>query len=47
MDEDATTCLLAIEPTSEDPFAATDDPLAPLDTLLLTELAACLLPDGE
>ncbi len=47
MNEDATTCLLIIEPQADDPLAATDDPLAPLDTLLLTELAACLLPDGE
>jgi hypothetical protein len=47
MDDDLNTCLLTIEPVAEDPLAATDDPLAPLNTLLWTEIAACLLPDGE
>ena len=46
MDDDPVTCLLTSEPPAEDPLAATDDPLAPLSTLLGTE-AACLLPDGE
>ena len=46
MDEDATTCMLAIEPTSEDPFAGMGDPLPPLSTLIWAEVA-CLLPDGE
>ena len=47
MDDDATTCSMTIEPRAEDPLAATDDPLAPLNTLLWTEVSACLLPDGE
>jgi hypothetical protein len=47
MGDDATTCTLTIEPQAEDPLAATDDPLAPLNTLLWTDIAACFPTDEE